>query len=194
MTSIIRAVACTAALCAFAVPAMSQGVGQQGFYKGDVEGFHGDSKTLIKAIRGLQAADGARVVDIRFARVNGIAGYHVVLQKGGQVTFMHIDEQGGRVIALEASSLPDWMLKWKNRTDLRLDRRAKVTLVQAIRTAEGANGNAPAIAAGMATSASNPTSAIHAYNVILDISGQAKRVAIDGSNGEIIANPATLSD
>jgi hypothetical protein len=60
-----------------------------------------------------------------------------------------------------------------------------VPLSQAIQTAEAAQG-APAIAAGMARSATQ--SDVHAYNIMLDDKGSLKRMAIDSSTGQIIAD------
>jgi uncharacterized membrane protein YkoI len=181
-------------LATAAPPAFAQGgVAQPGFYAGDLGAFHGDQMSLINAIHHIHQASGDRIVDIRFAREGGLAGYHVVLQHAGRFTFMHISEQNGQVVSIAAASAPDWMLKWNQRADLRWDRLATVTLPQAIRTAERAY-NAPAVAAGIATSASNPSSAVHAYNIILDTGGTTRRVAVDASTGQIIADPSALSD
>lgn len=184
------------ALCSgcIAQASWAQRVAQPGFYSGDVAAFHGDSQTLIDAVQALHASTDSRVVDIRFARQDGVPGYYVVLQKDGRFTYLHIDELSKRVVAIESANEPDWMLNWKKRSQLRFDRKANVLLAQAIRTAEAAHNDAPAIAAGIATSASNPTSDVHAYNVILDIKGHTLRVAVDGKTGEIIADPDALSD
>lgn len=192
MKTILVSIACAATCLSVAPAAIAQSVAQTGAYKGDLADFHGNGRTLIKAIRTLEA-DGSRVVDIRFSPQNGLAGYHVVLQKDGRYTFAHFDEKDGRIVSLDTVNAPDWMLKWKNRTDLRVDRHAKVDLAQAVRTAEAAYDNAPAVAAGIAASASNPTSDVHAFNVILDRDGQPKRVAVDSVTGQIIANPGALA-
>jgi uncharacterized membrane protein YkoI len=194
MKTLLALTACAGLIASATSSASAQEVAQPGFYKGDVAAFHGNNHTLIDAIHALHATSGQRVVDIRFVRQNGVSGYHVVLQKNGRFSFMHIDEQSGRVVEISESSAPDWMLNWNKRRQLRVDRGAKVTLAQAIRTAESANSNEPAIAAGIAMSASNPTSDVHAYNVILDNQGQTMRVAVDASTGQIIANPSALSD
>jgi uncharacterized membrane protein YkoI len=173
--------------------AWAQSVAQPSFYSGDVAAFHGDSHTLIDAVQALHDSSGSRVVDIRFARQDGAPGFHVGLQKDGRFTDLHIDELSKRVVAIESASEPDWMLSWNKRAQLRFDRKATVSLAQAISTAEAAHDNAPAIAAGIATSASNPSSDVHAYNVILDIDGHTQRVAVDGTTGQIIANPEALS-
>ena len=96
------------------------------------------------------------------------------------------------MVSIAAASAPDWMLKWNQRADLKWDRRTEAPLAEAIRTAEQAD-NAPAVAAGIATSASNPDSDVHAYNIILDTGGATKRVAVDASTGQIISDPSALS-
>jgi uncharacterized membrane protein YkoI len=174
--------------------AWARGVAQPSFYSGDVAAFHGDRQTLIDAVQALHESSGSRVVDIRFARKDGAPGYQVVLQKDGRFTYLHIEEPSQRVMAIDSANAPDWMLSWTQRAQLRFDRKATVSLAQAISIAEAAHNNAPAIAAGIATSASNPSSDVHAYNVILDIDGHASRVAVDGTTGQIISDPQALSD
>ncbi len=194
MKTVLAIMACAGLVMAAGSGAAAQDVAQPGFYKGDVAAFHGTNQTLISAIHALRDASGSKVVDIRFARQDGIPGYHVVLQKDGRFTFMHIDEQNGRIVSIAAASAPDWMLNWNQRAQLKFDRKTKISLAQAIRTAEGANNNAPAIAAGIARSASNPDSDVHAYNVILDDGGHTMRVAVDGTTGQIISDPSALAD
>jgi uncharacterized membrane protein YkoI len=172
--------------------ASAQGVAQAGFYKGDLDAFHGDDQSLIQALQAFHAGTAARVVEIRFSDKNGDPGYDAVLQKQGRVEFVHIDENG-RSVELDSASLPDWMLTRKSKMDLRFDRKATVPLAQAIATAEAADGGAPAVAAGIARSASNPDSDVHAYNVLLDKGGMTKRVAIDSMTGQVISDPQALT-
>jgi uncharacterized membrane protein YkoI len=172
--------------------ACAQGVAQPGFYKGDLEAFHGNAQSLIQAIHAFHADSDARVVEIRFSDRNGDPGYYAVLQKHGRADFVHVDENG-RSVELDSASLPDWILTRKSKVDLRFDRKATVPLVQAISTAEAAYGGAPAVAAGIARSASNPDSDVHAYNVLLDNGGTVKRVAVDSTTGQVISDPQALS-
>jgi uncharacterized membrane protein YkoI len=174
------------------VSASAQGVAQPGFYKGDLAGFHGDAKSLIQAIHAFHADSGARVVEIRFTDRNGDPGYNAVLQKNGRVDFVHVDETG-RTVELDSASLPDWMLKRNSKVDLKFDRKATVPLAQAISTAEAAYDGAPAVAAGIARSASNPDSDVHAYNVLLDTGGAVRRVSIDSVTGQVISDPQALT-
>jgi uncharacterized membrane protein YkoI len=172
--------------------ASAQGVAQPGYYKGDLDAFHGNANSLIQALHAFHADSDARVVEIRFTDRNGDPGYNAVLQKNGRTDFVHIDETG-RSVELDSASLPDWMLKRKSRTDLRFDRKATVPLSQAISTAEAAYDDAPAVAAGIARSASNPDSDVHAYNVLLDQGGTIKRVAVDSMTGQVISDPQALT-
>ena len=83
------------------------------------------------------------------------------------------------------------MLKWQQKIDVQLASKANVSLSQAVHTAESQIG-AAALAAGIARSASNPNSDVHAYNVLLDDNGSIKRIAVDSSTGEIISDPGQL--
>jgi len=172
--------------------ASAQGVAQAGYYKGDLDAFHGNGQSLIQALQAFHAGSDARVVEIRFTDQNGDPGYNAVLQKHGRVDFVHIDETG-RSVELDSASLPDWMLKRKSKIDLRFDRKATIPLAQAISTAEAAYDGAPAVAAGIARSASNPDSNVHAYNVLLDAGGRIQRVAVDSMSGQIISDPQALT-
>jgi len=176
----------------FAPQAFAKGVAQPGYYKGDLDAFHGNANSLIQALQAFHNASDARVVEIRFTDKNGDPGYYAVLQKHGRADFVHIDETG-RSVELTSASLPDWMLRENSKMDLRFDRKATVPLAQAISTAEAANGGAPAVAAGIARSASNPDSDVHAYNVLLDEGGRAQRVSVDSVTGQIISDPQALT-
>jgi uncharacterized membrane protein YkoI len=155
----------------------------------DIAAFHGSQNTLTNAIHDIQQSTGGKVVEIRFAQHNAQPGFHTVVAKGGQVEFARFDQASRSVTQIETR--PDWMLKWEQRTDVRLAKNPAVSLAQAIQTAE-ASKNAPAIAAGIARSASDPDSDVHAYNVLIDAAGSVSRVAVDSATGEIIANPGSL--
>ncbi len=172
--------------------AAAQGVSQPGYYKGDLDAFHGDAQSLIQALHAFHMGSDARVVEIRFSDKNGDPGYYAVLQKHGRADFVRVDETG-RSVELTSASLPDWMLNRNSKVDLRFDRKATVPLAQAISTAEAAYNGAPAIAAGIARSASNPDSDVHAYNVLLDEGGRVQRVAVDSMTGQIISDPQALT-
>ncbi len=175
-------------------PALAQSVAQPGYAKGNIAAFHGTAASLPDAISKIEHATGGKVVEIRFTDVGGVPGYHVVVAKGGDVQFMHLEAPTGRLTAIQETTLPAWMLNWRGRADLRFAETAKVPLSDAIRTAEQADDNAPAIAAGIARSASNPDSDVHAYNILLDRDGAVHRRAVDSATDQVIADPGALSE
>lgn len=181
-------------ICAFIVGAFCAAkaadvtVAQPAYSSTDLASFHGSDDTLTNAIRDVQQSTGGTVVEIRFAPQNGQAGFHTVVANGGRVSFGRLVPPSNQLNAL--TTQPDWMLKWRQRADVNLATKAKVSLSQAIHTAESAAG-APAVAAGIARGASNI--AVHAYNVLLDQGGTTKRMAVDSNTGEVIADPSALS-
>jgi uncharacterized membrane protein YkoI len=173
--------------------AIAQGVAQPDYLKSDISGFHGTQDTLVDAIRTIEQATGGTVTEIRFSNMMGMPGYHAAVAKGGRIEFIRIQERSSNVVQIDAASGPVWMLKWRSRSDVHFAENAKVTLSAAIHAAELARNGASAVAAGIARSASNPTSDVQAYNVILDIDGSAYRVAVDDSTDEVIADPSALA-
>jgi uncharacterized membrane protein YkoI len=173
--------------------ALPQSVAQPSSIKGDVSAFHGNQETLVKAIQVTEQATGGRVLDIRFSNANGVPAYHAVVVKGGQVQFFKIEEVSKHVIELDASSRPVWMLNWQGKADVRYAKQAPVSLSNAIRTAEQSQNGAPAAAAGIARSASNPGSDVHAYTVLLVVGGNVQSVSVDSSSGQVISDPGALS-
>jgi len=119
--------------------------------------------------------------------------YHAVVVKGGQVQFFHAEENSKQVVELNASNKPVYMLNWREKSDVQWAQHAKVSLSAAIQTAEQSQDGAPAMAAGIARSASNPESEVQAYNVLLNRAGRVKRVAVDIATGAVIADPSALS-
>ena len=120
-------------------------------------------------------------------------GYHAVVIKDGQVEFVRVEEVSKKVIGLDASSRPVWMLSWRDEADVHYAKQATVSLANAIRAAEQSQNGAPAAAAGIARSASNQESKVHAYTVLVVVGGEVHSVSIDSSNGEVIADPSTLT-
>jgi hypothetical protein len=172
---------------------IAQVVAQPDTMTGAVSAFHGDAHTLVHAIRAIEHASGGKVLDIRFSDAGGIPGYHAVVVTLGRVQFFHIAEHSNRVVEIDASSGPVWMLGWRSRADVHDIEHASISLAKAILTAEESQNGAPAVAAGIARSASNPESDVHAYTVLLDVNGTARSVSIDDSTGEVIANPEALT-
>ncbi len=182
-----------AGLLPLAGTAMAQSVSQVSYPRIDVTGFQPSTTALVTAIGKVQQTTGGRVLEIRYAEVNGEAGFHAVVAKGDSVQFMHLEQKSGRLTPIDEHTTPDWMLNWRNKADVHFAESAKVPLVQAIENAEQQDNNAPAIAAGIARSASNPTSEVHAYNVLLDMSGTERRLAVDDKTGQVIADPQALA-
>jgi uncharacterized membrane protein YkoI len=173
---------------------LAQQVSQPGFTKADISAFHGDDNTLVNAIALIEQSTGGKVIDIRFSNTsNGTPGYNVVLVKAAQVQFFRFEEGSKQVTELDASSKPVYMLNWREKSDVHFALQAQVSLSAAIQTAEQSQRGEPAMAAGIARSASNPSSEVHAYNVLLNRGGSVKRVAVDSSTGEVISDPSALS-
>jgi uncharacterized membrane protein YkoI len=159
-------------------------VAEAGAYpKAYLQAFHGNQTTLTNAIDAIQQSTGGKVIEIRFSAPNGKAGFHTVVAQNNEVKAARFEPPATQL--KQISDNPDWMLKWQQKTEVKLATAAPVPLSKAIQTAEAAQG-APAIAAGMARSAA--TSDVHAYNIMLDDKGSLKRMAIDSSTGEIIAD------
>jgi uncharacterized membrane protein YkoI len=181
-------------LSSLANVALAQQVSQPAFTKADISSFHGNDNTLVNAIALIEQSTGGKVIDIRFSNAtNGMPGYNVVVVKAEQIQFFHFEERSKHVIELDASSKPVYMLNWRGKSDVHFAMQAQVSLSTAIQTAEQSQPGAPAMAAGIARSASNPESEVHAYNVLLNRGGSVKRVAIDSATGQVIADPSALS-
>lgn len=173
-------------------PALAQHVAMPPAPKLDTRGFSGDPNALPNAVAAIESG-GGRVVEIRYDNQGGAPEFNVVVARGGGVSFERIARPASGAVMLVAHSEPDWMLKWRARKDLHVAHKAKVSLDQAIRTAEASRNGAPAVAAGIAVSASNPASEVHAYNVVLLDRGAEHRVAVDTRTGAVITDPQALS-
>jgi hypothetical protein len=181
-----------AALCASST--MAQGVAQHSHQKLDLTGWSGTADTLPTTVRTIQSTFGGRVLEIRYSNLDGGPGFRAAVAKGGRVFFLHMNALGGGGAELTASAVPDWMLHWRSRADIAASRQASVSLDQAIATAEQQANGAPAVAAGIAASASNPTSDVKAYNVLVSRDGDVHRIAVDDQTGQVISDPGALSD
>jgi len=172
--------------------AEAQPVAQSQSIAGDISQFHGDKNTLINALQATEKASGGKVIDIRFSYPNGIPTYNAVVVKGSQVQFFKINEPFRNVAELDANSKPVWMLNRNAKADVHYAQQATVPLTKAIQVAEQAGNGAPAMAAGIARSASNPDSDVQAYTVLLNVAGTVRSVSLDISTGQMIADPSTL--
>jgi len=182
------------ATAALALPALSpaQPVAQPAYAQGHLTGFGGDATAIPRAITRIERR-GGRVLEIRFDSRLGHPGYDVVVARGGHVDFFRLAEPEAGLVVATGTSEPDWMLGWRSRKDVQVAKGATVSLADAVRRAEADNGGAPAVAAGIAASASNATSAVAAYNVLLMMPDrQVRRVAVDSRTGLVIADPQAL--
>jgi uncharacterized membrane protein YkoI len=171
--------------------AFGQGVAQRDYTTTDVAAFQGDANTLANAVQTVERASGGKVLEIRFTDRNGEPGYHAAVLKDGSVEFVHLNPQTGKIASIDAANRPGWMLDMRQRDEIRYAEAAKIPLAQAILTAEQSYTNEPAVAAGIAMS--SPTSAVHAYNVLLDAQTGTQRVAVDADSDQIIADPQALA-
>jgi uncharacterized membrane protein YkoI len=170
------------------------GVSQQAHPDEDFSTFAGTPTTLVQIISHVEQASGGRVLDIRFSASGGEPSYVVAVDQGGQVLFERLAREDGQLSQVSAEDQPTSMLHWRARADVDLAEKAKVTLVDAITAAEDQAGGAPAVAAGIAMSASNPTNDVTAYNVLVLRDGIAHRISVDDQTGEVIANPRAMAE
>ena len=170
----------------------AQTIAQPGSFNGDIAAFRGDQNTLVNAIQTIEQSTGGKVLDVRFSNAKGVPAYHAVVLKTGQIQFFRLAELSKTAIELDASSTPVWMLGWRGKTDVHYAKAAKISLSNAIVTAQQSR-NAPAAAAGLARSVGNSDSNVQAYTVLLDDHGHVHSVSIDMTTGEVIADPSALS-
>ena len=160
----------------------------------DVTGFNGDASTLPSAVSNVETLSGGRVAAIAYNDVAGTPGYGVIiLTQGSNVRFDRLDNPNSKAVEISQRSLEPWMSNWRNQRRAAVVATAKVSLADAIRTAEASEDGAPAVVAGVARSASNPTSDVHAYMIGILKNGDLRRVAVDSQTGAVIANPSALT-
>lgn len=158
----------------------------------DVTGFSGDPNILPDLVTHIEALNGGRVAAIAFHNVAGAPGYAAIVLKDSDVRFWRLDSPTSDTVELTGASVPSWMLNWRNQRRAAAVKDAKVSLAEAIRTAEASQQGAPAVVAGIARSASNPTSDVQAYMVGILKDGRLKRVAVNSQSGSPIQNPEAL--
>lgn len=160
---------------------------------GWLEGFDRDADDLPRAIALLERS-GALVADIRFDGLGGRAGFDAALEQGGHVVFVRLPRGAARFIALPRGEQPAWMRSWRTRAQLAAAQHAKVGLANAVRQAETDAGNLPAVAASVATQASDPVRYAPAYNVlVLTPDDAVQRVAVDARTGLSVADLGALA-
>jgi hypothetical protein len=181
------------AACSLAVPAAAQTFKVTPMLVIDVTGFTGDATTLPSAVSNIESQGAGRVAAIAYNNIAGTPGYGVILTQGSNVNFQRLDTPTSKAVPISESSVPTWMLNWRNQKRAAAVEAAKISLADAIRTAEASQQGAPAVVAGIARSASNPSSDVHAYMVGLLKNGELRPIAVDSRSGLVIANPSALT-
>ena len=182
----------TAGSFAAAAPTLAQTLKVNSKLSIDVAGFSGDPKTLPDAVAKIESLNGGRVAAIAYNNVAGAPGYGVIVLKGSEVRYWRLDMPNGKAVELTGTSVPSWLLTMREQRRAVAVKDARVSLADAIRTAEAQERGAPAVVAGIARSASNPTSDVQAYMVGILKDGQLKRVAVNSQSGARIENPEAL--
>ncbi len=191
MRALLLALATVSSLAA-AAPTLAQTLKVNSKISIDVAGFSGDPMVLADAVTKIESMNGGRVAAIAYNNVAGAPGYGVIVLKGSEVRYWRLDKPAGQPVELTGASIPSWMLTMRDQRRATAVKDARVSLADAIRTAEGTQRGAPAVVAGIARSAANPTSDIQAYMVGLLQEGRLTRVAVDSQTGSPISNPEAL--
>jgi hypothetical protein len=191
MRTLLLALAAVSSLAA-AAPSLAQTLKVNKNLSIDVTGFSGDAKILPDMVTRIESLNGGRVAAITFDNVSGTPGYAVIVLKGSDVRFWRLDNPTSQAVELTGTSVPSWMLTWRNQRRADAVKVAKVSLADAIRTAEATQQGAPAVVAGIARSASNPSSDVQAYMVGILKDGRLTPVAVNSQSGRPIQNPEAL--
>ena len=191
MRALLLALATIGSLAA-AAPSLAQTLKVNQDISIDVTGFSGDPKILPDMVTKIESLNGGRVAAITFDNVAGAPGYAAILLNGSDVRFWRLDHPTSDAVELIGASIPSWMLNWKAQRRANAVKVAKVSLADAIRTAEASQRGAPAVVAGIARSASNPTSDVQAYMIGILKNGRLERVAVNSQSGRPIENPEAL--
>ena len=191
MRALLLALATVSSLAA-AAPIFAQTLKVNKNVSIDVTGFSGDAKILPDMVTRIESLNGGRVAAITFDNVAGTPGYAAIVLKGSDVRFWRLDKPTSQAVELTGTSVPSWMLTWRNQRRADAVKVAKVSLADAIRTAEASQQGAPAVVAGIARSASNPSSDVQAYMVGILKDGRLTPVAVNSQSGRPIQNPEAL--
>lgn len=191
MRAFLLALATVSSLAA-ATPTLAQTLRVNKNLSIDVAGFSGDPKILPDAVTNIESLGGGRVAAITYNNVAGTPGYAAIVLKGSEVRYWRLDKPAGQPVELTGASIPTWMLTWRNQRRVAVLAAAKVSLADAIRTAEASKDGAPAVVAGIARSAGKPTSNVHAYMIGILKNGDLQSVAVNSETGRRIQNPEAL--
>lgn len=177
---------------AVAAPSLAQTLKVNRDISIDVTDFSGDPKILPDMVDKIESLNGGRVAAITFDNVAGTPGYAAIVLNGSDVRFWRLESPTSDVVELVGATIPSWMLNWKAQRRANAVKVAKVSLADAIRTAEASKKGAPAVVAGIARSAANPTSDVQAYMIGILKDGRLERVAVNSQSGRPIENPEAL--
>jgi hypothetical protein len=179
-----KLLASVVAALALAAPAAARPVAQAPLLHGALAGFGGDPHALPDAVTALERR-GGRVAEIRFDSRHGRPAFDAVVARGGVVSFVRAPERRGEIATvIRKAEAPRWMLGWHARRELTGLQRADVPLATAVWTVERNHAGAPAVAAGVATLASDPLRPAPVYNVLLEQpDGRLLRTAVDARTG-----------
>lgn len=167
-------------------------VAQAPKFHGDLESFDRSADLLPRTIAQLERG-GGRVTEIRFDGRRGHPGFDAAVERGGRVVFLRLVRGAAREHVMSRLEEPAWMLGWRARQELASTLRTQVGLAEAVQEAEADTFGQPAIAAGIATLASDPLRYVPVYNVLLlRGDGGRERVAVDARTGLAIADLSTL--
>lgn len=147
--------------------------------------------SLSDAVARIEGATAGRVLEIRWLHGPG-HGFEAVLAKQDGVEYIRLNPLRDTLVTLRAEEIPQWMLPWKVRQDLRNIAYATVPLATAIHTAEDATRSI-AVDAGLAKPLSGENSVL-AYQIEVLRGGKPDRVAVDAVTGERIDDPDEVLD
>jgi hypothetical protein len=147
-------------------------------------------QTLPMAIRAAEMFSSGRVLEIRFHGRHGPPRFDAVVANNGSFSRVQIDVPSNRVTVIAQTEMPAWMADWTLKADARSLRRAKLRLVDAVRTAQRIAGS-PAVDAAVARPLSGDNQVL-AYDVEVIRGNRPERVVIDAMTGRRIADPQPL--
>jgi uncharacterized membrane protein YkoI len=152
-----------------------------------------DRTGLANAIAAIEQATGGKVLEIRFQALKGVIGYDAVVAKNGAISHVHIAAALPRkTVVIAEHDRPAWMVNWILKADMKSIQKAKVSLTDAVLSAEKIAG-APAVDAGLAKPLT-ADNAVLAYNIEVIKDGQPQRIVLDAETGSRIENPDSLLD
>jgi hypothetical protein len=182
--------ALVAAALAAATPAAAQAVSPRPDPQVDLTGFIIRREDVSRAVGKVEYVTDGRVVEIRPVLASRTPSYDMVVARGRRVTFIRYSRSLDRWIRLSAATAPQWMLDWRAQTNLGVVHDAPIGLREAILEAEVAAGLLPAVAAGVAHSAADPTSLVPDYNVLIFKANNAARVGVNAETGQVALDPS----